>query len=131
MIKIIEKEFLNDNFIIKPFAGNININDKIYFSKNDTYYFGNYEENKVDLIKNKIRKNKKRILNAIEDGVKFVIHGNSIEIFNNSFKKENINLFTAYDKKRIIKKNKLKIINSLKTGIDTFNFRYKNLTCFK
>ena len=106
MIKIIEKEFLNDNFIIKPFAGNINI-------------------------KNKIRKNKKRILNAIEDGVKFVIHGNSIEIFNNSFKKEDINLFTAYDKKRIIKKNKLKIINSLKTGIDTFNFRYKNLTCFK
>jgi len=31
--KIIEKDFLDDDFIIKPFAINININDKIYFSK--------------------------------------------------------------------------------------------------
>ena len=47
MIKIIEKEFLDDNFIIKPFASNININDNIYFSKENVYYFGNYKEDKL------------------------------------------------------------------------------------
>ena len=56
MIKIIEKEFLDDNFIIKPFASNININDNIYFSKENVYYFGNYKEDKLNIIKNKVIK---------------------------------------------------------------------------
>ena len=50
MIKIIEKEFLDDNFIIKPFTSNIKINENIYFKKDDTYYFGNYKKDKdIDL----------------------------------------------------------------------------------
>lgn len=142
MIKILEKDFLDDDFIIKPFACNININDNIYFSKKNTYYFGNYKENKLKIIKNKIIRNKKRIIKAIEDGTNFIIHGNSIDIFNNSFKFNDINLFTAYDKKNVkIRFNKLKltkrknkniaIINDLNDGTDTLNFRYKNLICFK
>lgn len=131
MIKIIEKEFLDDDFIIRPFTSNIGIDDNIYFSKKNVYYFGNYKKSKINLIKNKIRKNKKRIINAVENGVKFIIHGNSIDIFNNSFKARDINLFTAYDKKRIINTKKIKNIDSLKAGIDCFNFKYKNLTCFK
>ena len=131
MIKIIEKELLNDNFIIKPFASNIKINDNIYFSKENIYYFGNYKEDKLEIIKNKIKKNKNRIYKAIENGVKFIIHGNSIEIFNNSFKAKDINLFTAYEKKRLIKKRYIKEINNLKKGSDTLNFKYKNLICFK
>ena len=131
MIKIIEKEFLDDNFIIKPFASNININDNIYFSKENVYYFGNYKEDKLNIIKNKVIKNKKRIINAVENGVKFIIHGNSIDIFNNSFKASDINLFTAYDKKRLFKKNQLKNIYNLNIGCDTLNFKYKNLTCLK
>lgn len=142
MIKVIEKDFLDDDFIIKPFASNISINDNIYFSKNNTYYFGNYKEDKISEIKNKILKNKKRLIKAIENGVSFIIHGNSINIFNNSFKFKDINLFTAYDKNNVrIKFNKLKltkrknksivIINNLNDGIDTLNFRYKNLICFK
>lgn len=131
MIKILEKEFLEDNFIIKPFASNININDNIYFSKEHTYYFGNYKKDKLKIIKNKIIKNKKRIINAVENGVKIIIHGNSLEIFNNSFKAKDINLFTAYDKKRLIKKNQFKNISNLSMGCDTLNFKYKNLTCFK
>lgn len=130
MIKIIEKEFLDDDFIIKPFASDININDNIYFTKNNTYYFGNYKDDKKDYIKNKINRNKKRIINAIENGTNFIIHGNSIELFNNSFKANDINLFTAYHKKNIIRKN-IKKINDLKIGIDSFYFRYKNLICFK
>lgn len=131
MIKIIEKDFLDDDFIIKPFASNISINDNIYFSKEHTYYFGNYKKDKLKLIKNKIIKNKKRIIKAIEDGTNFIIHGNSIDIFNNSFKARDINLFTAYDKKRLIKKNQFKKISNLSIGCDTLNFKYKNLTCFK
>lgn len=142
MIKIIEKDFLDDDFIIKPFASNINVNDKLYFSKNNTYYFGNYKEDRLPEIKNKISKNRKRLIRAIENGVRFIIHGNSINIFNNSFKSKDINLFTAYDKKNVkIRFNKLKltkrknknilIINDLNDGIDSLNFRYKNLICFK
>lgn len=142
MIKVIEKDFLDDNFIIKSFTDNINIKDNIYFSKNNVYYFGNYKENKIDIIKAKVLKNKKRIINAIENNVTFIIHGNSIDIFNNSFKTNNINLFTAYDKKsfkilfkklkiRKKKNKKISIIYDLKKGIDTLNFRYKNLLCFK
>ena len=47
MIKIIEKEFLKDDFILRTFTSNINIKDKIKFSKNDVYYFGNYDKNKL------------------------------------------------------------------------------------
>ncbi len=142
MIKIIEKDFLDDDFIIKAFADNIKLNENIYFSKNNIYYFGNYKEDKINGIKNKIIKNKKRIINAIENNVTFIIHGNSIDIFNNSFKKDDMNLFTAYDKKAICikfkrlkfkkRKNKnITIINDLRKGVDTLNFKYKNLLCFK
>lgn len=131
MIKVIEKDFLNDDFIIKPFTSNIGINDNIYFSKNNTYYFGNYKEDKLKTIKNKVIKNKKRIINAIENGTKFIIHGNSIDIFNNSFKATDINLFTAYDKKVFKKNSKFKNVFDLNNGIDTLNFKYKNLICFK
>ena len=44
IVKIIEKDFLDDDFIIKPFASNICINENIYFNKKNTYYFGNYKE---------------------------------------------------------------------------------------
>lgn len=131
MIKILEKDFLKDNFIIKAFAENISLKDNIYFSKKNIYYFGNYKEEHLKDIKNKITKNKKRIINAIENNVTFIIHGNSIEIFNNSFKHNDINLFTAYNKKRLFNKNKIVKINNIKTGIDTLNFKYKNLLCFK
>ena len=131
MIKILEKDFLKDNFIIKPFAENISLKDNIYFSKENIYYFGNYKEEHLNDIKNKIIKNKKRIINAIENNVAFIIHGNSIEIFNNSFKSNDINLFTAYNKKRLFNKNKIVKIDDIKTGIDTLNFKYKNLLCFK
>ena len=124
MIKIIEKEFLDDNFIIKPFTSNIKINENIYFKKDDTYYFGNY-------IKEKINKNKKRIISAIENGTTIIIHGNSIELFNNSFKACNINLFTAYDDKKLFKRKKVKFVNDLNYGINSLNFKYKNLICFK
>ena len=33
MIKIIEKEFLDDDFILKNLTGNINLNEKIKFNK--------------------------------------------------------------------------------------------------
>ena len=142
MIKVIEKDFLDDDFIIKPFTKNINLKDNIYFSKDNIYYFGNYKQDKINDIKEKILKNKKRIINAIEHNITFIIHGNSIDLFNNSFKTKNMNLFTAYDKKTIkklfkklkIKKRKNKkiaIICDLKKGIDTLNFKYKNLLCFK
>ena len=142
MIKVIEKDFLDDDFIIKPFTKNINLKDNIYFSKDNIYYFGNYKQDKINDIKEKILKNKKRIINAIEHNITFIIHGNSIDLFNNSFKTKDMNLFTAYDKKTIkilfkklkIKKRKNKKIEKiydLKKDIDTLNFKYKNLLCFK
>ena len=131
MIKIIEKEFLDDNFIIKPFASNIKISENIYFKKDDTYYFGNYKKDKLYYIKEKINKNKKRIISAIENGTTIIIHGNSIELFNNSFKACNINLFTAYDDKKLYKRKKVKFVNDLNYGINSLNFKYKNLICFK
>ena len=142
MIKVIEKDFLDDDFIIKPFTKNINLKDNIYFSKDNIYYFGNYKQDKINDIKEKILKNKKRIINAIEHNITFIIHGNSIDLFNNSFKTKDMNLFTAYDKKTIkilfkklkikkIKNKKIAIICDLKKGIDTLNFKYKNLLCFK
>ena len=131
MIKIIEKEFLDDNFIIKPFASNIKISENIYFKKDDTYYFGNYKKDKLNYIKEKINKNKKRIISAIENGTTIIIQGNSIELFNNSFKACNINLFTAYDDKKLFKRKKVKFVNDLNYGINSLNFKYKNLICFK
>ena len=131
MIKIIGKEFLDDNFIIKPFASNIKISENIYFKKDDTYYFGNYKKDKLNYIKEKINKNKKRIISAIENGTTIIIHGNSIELFNNSFKACNINLFTAYDDKKLFKRKKVKFVNDLNYGINSLNFKYKNLICFK
>ena len=131
MIKIIEKEFLDDDFIIKPFASNIKINENIYFKKDDTYYFGNYKRDKLSYIKEKINKNKKRIISAIENGTSIIIHGNSIELFNNSFKACDINLFTAYDDKKMAKRKKVKFVNDLNYGINSLNFKYKNLICFK
>ena len=131
MLKIIEKNFLEDDFIIKPFASNINIHDNIYFKKNDVYYFGNYQKNKINQIRKKINSNKKRIIKAIEKGTYFIIHGNSIELFNNSFKSENINLFNAYEEKKVKKRKKVKFVNDLNFGINSLNFRYKNLICFK
>lgn len=142
MIKAIEKDFLEDKYIHKEFIKNINIKDKLYFNKNDIYYFGNYTNDKLDIIRKKILKNQKNIIKAIENNVKFIIHGSSIKIFNNSFNKNEFNLFTAYDEREInIKRRKLKlknkssnkyvIINNLKKGIDTLNFRYKNLICIK
>lgn len=131
MIKIIEKEFLDDDFIIKPFASNIKLCKNIYFNKKDTYYFGNYKEDKINLIKEKINKNKKRIIKAVENGTSIIIHGNSIDLFNNSFKACDINLFTAYDDKKIFKRKKVKFVNDLNYGINSLNFKYKNLICFK
>ena len=48
MIKVIEKDLLNDNFINKNLTSNINKDERIYFSKNNIYYFGNYTNNLVD-----------------------------------------------------------------------------------
>lgn len=143
MIKVLEKDYLDDNFIIKPFLHNIKTNETMLFDKKNTYYFGNYKEEKLDIIRKKVNKNKKRIINAIENGTKFIIYGNSINIFNNSFNHNNINLFTSYNKnkfknkfgKLIIKKkyknNNIAIIDNIKNCITTENFRYKNLICIK
>lgn len=143
MIKVLEKDYLDDKFIIKPFLYNIKIKENVFFDKKDTYYFGNYKEEKLDIIKQKVNKNKKRIINAIENGTKFIIYGNSINIFNNSFDHNNINLFTSYSEngfknkfgKLIIKKkykNKnIEIVENINKCITSENFRYKNLICIK
>ncbi len=141
MIKIIEKDYLKDDFILKTFTSNLSIKNKIKFSKNDVYYFGNYDVSKLEEIEKKLIKNRKNIIKAVEKGVKFLIHGNSIDIFNNSFKPNKLNLFTCYDNKNLrIKKDKINIknkysrytkcINSLDEVSDSINFRYKNLICF-
>lgn len=143
MIKVLEKDYLDDKFIIKQFLYNIKIKENIFFDKKDTYYFGNYKEEKLDIIKQKVNKNKKRIISAIENGTKFIIYGNSINIFNNSFNHNNINLFTSYSEnsfknkfgKLVIKKkykNKnIKVVENINKCITTENFRYKNLICIK
>ena len=131
MIKVLEKDYLEDKFIIKQFLYNIKIKENIFFDKKDTYYFGNYKEEKLDIIKQKVNKNKKRIISAIENGTTIIIHGNSIELFNNSFKACNINLFTAYDDKKLFKRKKVKFVNDINYGINSLNFKYKNLICFK
>lgn len=141
MIKIIEKEALDDNFIIKALASNISLHDRICFSKKNIYYFGNYKAEYLNKIKDKLLKNKKSIIKAIESGVKFIICGNSNELFNNQFNRNNLNLYTCFDssmfKKRLkkleIKKRKKsdELINvyDLKKSIPSTNFKYKNLLC--
>lgn len=141
MIKVLEAEYLNDNFIDKKFVSSLGINDKISFSKENIYYFGNYEEDKIPMIKNKLIRNKKSMLKAIEAGVRFIVCGNSVEMFNNDFKTNGLNIYTFYNpslfKRRlnhvIIKKDKYK--NEIKTvrGLDkvicAVNFKYKNFLC--
>ena len=137
MIKVLEIDYLEDNFINKKLVSNININDKLIFKKENIYYFGNYNEDNLDIIRKKILHNKKNIINAIEKGIKFIITGNSYELFNNDFKNNSLNLYTCYDKnifkhkriKNIKASTKLKQVNDLNTGIDSQNFKYKNMIC--
>lgn len=141
MIIALEKKYLDDNFVEKYFLNNLNINDKLIFNKNNIYYFGNYKKENINIIKEKLIKNRKNIIRAIENNVKFIITGNSYDIFNNSFKPNNLNIFTSYNDKMfknyinklIIKKdksnNKLLIINNLNKGINNKNFKYKNFLC--
>ena len=128
MIKVFEKQLLDDEFIIKQFTSNISLNEK---------------DESLLKIKKKIIRNKKKIINAIENGVKFIICGNSCEIFNNSFDHKGLNLFTCYNpnnfKKKIkgikikekYKDNKIKKVDNIKTAIPSENFLYKNLLCIK
>lgn len=141
MIKVLEQEYLCDNFINKQFIHNIKRNDKIIFKKDDIYYFGNYTKEGLNIIKKKLFKNKKALKNAIEKGIKIIINGNSIEIFNNNFNSKDINLFTCYNKEQFKnkkngikfnfknKKSKVKRIINLNKPIDVINFRYKNMIC--
>jgi len=140
MIKVLEKDFLNDSFIIKEFADNISIKDNFKFNSNNIYYFGNYKEDKLNTIKKKIINNKKSIKNAIEKGAKFIITGNSVSLFNNNFNINDINLFNLYNEKDFKRKNnklrykkkkknnKIYLFNNL-NSISYDNFRYKNLIC--
>ena len=125
MICVLEKKLLDDKFIDKRFIKDINANERILFNNKNIYYFGNYKKDSLNIIKNKLLKNKRNIVNAIERNIKIIITGNSIELFNNTFKYNDLNLFTAYNKS-----NKFRILNDLKRGLDTYNFKYKNLICF-
>ncbi len=129
MIKIIEMKYLDDNFINTSFCKNISLNEKITFSKGNIYYFGNYKEDKIELIKKKLIKNRKNLLNAIQNNVKFIISGNSFEMFNNSFKSYDLNIYTNYSKSK--HSNKIRYIDDLKKGIEGNIFKYKNLICIK
>lgn len=143
MIKVLESSYLKDEFINKNLISNINLTDNISFSKDNIYYFGNYNEDNLELIRKKLLKNKKRIINSIEKGIKFIICGNSFELFNNQFNSKSLNIYTCYDsisfKKKFSKlkikdkKNNYKIIkvNNLSKVISNANFRYKNLLCIK
>lgn len=143
MIKVLEKDYLEDSYIKNQFIQNLKLEEKINFSKNSIYYFGNYKKDKLELIKNKILKNKKSLIKAIENNVKIIICGNSYELFNNNFNHKDLNLFTVYNpkmfKKRIkkikVKKdcndNSIKRVDSLNKAIDSNNFKYKNLLCVK
>ena len=140
MICAIEKNLLCDNFLNTQFLSNIGITDKINFNLNDIYYFGNYDNNKLHIIKRKINNNKESIKKAVNRGVKFIITGNSINLFNNNFNSKDINLFNTYnDKSFRYKRHKLLFrndkvnnriirINNLNSAHNS-NFRYKNLIC--
>ncbi len=125
MICVLEKDLLDDKFIDKRFIKDISTNERILFNNKNIYYFGNYKKDSLNIIKDKLLKNKRNIINAIERNIKIIITGNSIDLFNNTFKYKDINLFTAYNKS-----NKFRILNDLKKGLDTYNFKYKNLICF-
>lgn len=129
MIKIIEKDYLEDSFINTCFCKNICLNEKIIFSKDNIYYFGNYRKDKINLIKNKLIKNRKNLLNAIQNNVKFIISGNSFEMFNNSFKVSDLNIYTSYSKNKY--SNKIIYVDDLKKGIKGNIFKYKNLVCIE
>lgn len=143
MIKVMEKDLLEDNFINKKLITNISKEEKIYFSKDNIYYFGNYTNEGLKIIKQKLLKNKKAIKKAIENNIKFIISGNSIDIFNNSFNHKDLNIYTCYNKKNFKNKikgikfryfkryNKLKHVSDLNNCVDSENFRYKNLVCAK
>lgn len=143
LIKVIEKELLEDEFIIKSFVNNVKLNEPIYFSKDNIYYFGNYKNDSLAKIENKLINNKKRIIKAIENGVKFIVCGNSVDLFNNSFNHKELNLFTCYNpngfKKAIkgikvkqkYKHNKIKKVNNIKEVIPSENFLYRNFLCVR
>lgn len=143
MLKVLEKDYLEDNYIKNEFTQNLKLDEKINFSKNSIYYFGNYQKDKLELIKNKLLKNKKSLIKAIENNVKFIICGNSYELFNNSFNHKNLNLFTVYNPKMFKKsigkikvKNdyndtSIKMVDNLDKAISANNFKYKNLLCIK
>ena len=40
----------------------------------------------------------------MQENIKFIVTGNSYDIFNNSFKHDDLNIFTAYNKKMFKKK---------------------------
>ena len=140
MIRAIEKDLLCDSFLNTRFLKNIDVNDKINFNLNDIYYFGNYDKDKLNIIRKKINSNKRSIRKAVNRGVKFIITGNSIKLFNNNFNTKDINLFNTYNDKsfkcrrrQILfknyrKSNKIKYIDNLDNA-NNDNFRYKNLIC--
>ena len=141
MIKVLEQDLLDDKFIIKGLTFNIKLNDKLLFNKEDIYYFGNYKENELYKIKNKLINNKKRLIKAIEQGVKIIVCGNSFELLNNSFNSKDINLYTSFNPnnfkknkikfKKKYKNTKLKTIYDISVPINSENFRYKNFVCIK
>ena len=73
MIKVIEKDLLDDEFINKKLITNISKEEKIYFSKDNIYYFGNYTKEGLNIIKQKLLKNKNALKRAIENNIKFII----------------------------------------------------------
>ena len=132
MIKVLEKDFLNDKFIDNNFTSNIKLNDKLNFNKNNIYYFGNYDENYIDVIKEKLIKNKKSIIKAINNNIKIILAGNMKEIFNNEFNINGLNLYTCLNcklRKKIKNYKKIKNINNIDKPFEEVNFRYKNLIC--
>ena len=132
MIKILEKDFLNDKFIDTNFIENIRLNDKLNFNKDNIYYFGNYDEKYVETIKNKLIKNKKNIIRAINNNIKIILAGNTKEIFNNEFNIKGLNLYTCLNcklRKKIKNYKKIKKVNDINKPFEEINFRYKNLIC--
>ncbi len=141
MIKVFEKDYLDDTLIKNYRASNIGINDRINFNSKDIYYFGNYQQDKLKYIRKKLIRNYKNIKRAVERKTKIIITGNSCNLFNSTFKSgSSISLFVAYDPKRFkraklsrfirinqVRKTEIKKIGSLNGVISSENFFYKNL----
>lgn len=141
MIKVFEKDFLDDTLIKHYRASNIGIKERINFNSKDIYYFGNYQEDKLNKVRKKIIGNYKNIKRAIERKAKIIVTGNSCNLFNSTFKPgKSISLFIAYDPKKFrraklsrfirinkVRKTEIKKIYSLDEIIDSENFSYKNL----